>query len=169
MGMSPHVRRLRAAVGSELLVLPSATGIIYDDRNRILLVRQTESGIWTAPGGAIDPHETPADAVAREVWEETGLHTKPLRLLGVFGGPPCLVTYPNGDRTIYVMTVFECGVIGGELHGKSDETSEARFFAAEDLHSYSTSRWVQHVLPLFYDRSRSAYFEPPHWTPATDG
>ena len=169
MGMSPHVRRLRAAVGSELLVLPSATGIIYDDQNRILLVRQTESGIWSGPGGAIDPHEVPADAVVREVWEETGLLTKPLRLLGVFGGPACLVTYPNGDRTIYVMTVFECGVIGGELHGKSDETSEAKFVAADELSSYSTSRWVQQVLPLFYDRSRSAYFEPPRWTPPTDG
>src|SRR5262245_28158484 len=136
MAMSPHVRRLRAAVGSELLVLPSATGIIFDDRDRILLVRQTESGVWSAPGGAIDPDEQPADAVVREVWEETGLHTKPVRLLGVYGGPPCLVTYPNGDRTIYVMTVFECAVIGGTLHGSSDETSDARFVAAHELPSY---------------------------------
>src|SRR6185503_15264313 len=107
MAMSPHVRRLRAAVGSELLVLPSVTGIVFDDRNRILLVLQTESGVWVAPGGAVDPEETPADAVVREVWEETGLQTTPVRLLGVYGGPSCLVTYPNGDRTAYVISVFE--------------------------------------------------------------
>lgn len=165
MAMSPHVQRLRAAVGSELLVLPSVTGIIFDDQNRILLVRQTEGGVWSAPGGAIDPEEMPADAVVREVWEETGLYTKPVRLLGVYGGPPCLVTYPNGDQTVYVMTVFECAVLGGALHGKSDETSAAKFIAADELASYPTSGWVQHVLPGLYDRSRGAHFEPPRWQP----
>ena len=165
MAMSPHVRRLREAVGSELLVLPSVTGIIFDERNRILLVRQIDGGVWVAPGGAVDPEEIPADAVVREVWEETGLHTKPVRLLGVYGGPACLVTYPNGDRTIYVMTVFECAVLGGTLHGQSDETSGARFVAADELDAYPTSAWVRHVLPRLYDRSRDAYFEPPSWRP----
>jgi hypothetical protein len=42
MAMSPHIQRLRAAVGSDLLVLPSVTGIVFDDRDRILLVRQTD-------------------------------------------------------------------------------------------------------------------------------
>ncbi len=165
MGMSPYIRRLRAAVGSELLVLPSVTGIVFDDRNRILLVRQSESGVWTAPGGAVDPDETPADAVVREVWEETGLDTAPTRILGVYGGPACLVTYPNGDRTEYVMSVFECAVRGGTLQSVSDETSAAAFVAAEDLPAYRTSAWVRHVLPGLYDRSRSGHFEPPSWRP----
>ena len=78
MSMSPHIRRLRAAVGSELLVLPSVSGIIFDDKGRILLVRQVESGVWTTPGGSVDPYETPSDAVVREVWEETGLYTAPV-------------------------------------------------------------------------------------------
>lgn len=165
MAMSPHVRRLRAALGSELLVLPSVTGIVYDERDRILLVCQRESGVWTAPGGAVDPEEIPADAVVREVWEETGLYTKPVRLLGVYGGPQCLVTYPNGDRTIYVMTAFECAVIGGALTGRSDETTDAKFVAVDELASYPTSTWVRHVLPGLYDRSRTAYFEPARWRP----
>jgi ADP-ribose pyrophosphatase YjhB (NUDIX family) len=169
MAMSAHVRRLRAAMGTELLVLPSVTGIIFDDENRILLVRQTESGLWSAPGGAVDPEEQPADAVVREVWEETGLHTKPQRLLGVYGGPPCLVTYPNGDRTTYVMTVFECTVLGGTLRERSDETSAAAFVAASELDSYETSGWVRHIVPGLYDRSRSAYFEAPSWQPPRTG
>jgi hypothetical protein len=51
-------------VADPLLVLPSVTGIIFDDQNRILLVRQTESGLWSAPG-AVDPEEMPADAVVQ--------------------------------------------------------------------------------------------------------
>ena len=49
MAMSAHIQRLRAALGPELLVLPSVTGIIFDDENRILFVRQTESGLWSTP------------------------------------------------------------------------------------------------------------------------
>jgi 8-oxo-dGTP pyrophosphatase MutT (NUDIX family) len=141
------------------------TGIIFDDQDRILLVRQAESQVWSAPGGSVDPHETPADAVVREVWEETGLYTTPTRILGVYGGRSCLVTYPNGDRTEYVMTVFECEVRGGALRAVSDETTDAAFVAAEDLAAYRTSSWVAHVLPGLYDRSRSGHFEVSSWRP----
>ena len=165
MGMSPHVRRLRDALGSELLVLPSATGIVYDEQGRILLVQQSTNGVWTAPGGSIDPGETPADAVVREVWEETGLYTAPVRILGVYGGPHCEVTYPNGDRTTYVMIVFECEVRGGSLCTTTDETSAAAFVAREELSRYATSAWARHVLPGLYDRSRSGHFDPPSWQP----
>ena len=168
MAMSPHVRRLRAALGSELLVLPSVTGIVYDERDRILLVRQSAGAVWTAPGGAVDPEETPADAVVREVWEETGLTTVPVRLLGVYGGPSCVVTYPNGDRTAYVMTVFECEARGGTLRGTSDETTAAAFVGAAELPRYHTSPWVRHVLPGLYDRSRSGHFDAPSWRPPRD-
>jgi 8-oxo-dGTP pyrophosphatase MutT (NUDIX family) len=165
MAMSPHVQRLRAALGTELLVLPSVTGIIFDDHDRILLVRQSEGGVWSAPGGSVDPLETPADAMVREVWEETGLYTAPVRLLGVYGGPACLVTYPNGDRTAYVMSIFECEVRGGTLQAKSDETTDAAFVGAGELSGYRTSPWVQHVLPGLYDRARSSHFEAPSWRP----
>jgi ADP-ribose pyrophosphatase YjhB (NUDIX family) len=165
MSMSPHVRRLRDAVGTELLILPSVTGIIFDDRERILLVRDIGSGVWTAPGGAVDPNENPSDAVVREVWEETGLYTKPVRILGVYGGPLCLVTYPNGDRTEYVMTVFECEVRGGTLQSVTDETTASAFVSADDLSHYNTSTWVKHTLPGIYDRSRSGHFERPSWQP----
>lgn len=165
MAMSPHVRRLRAALGSELLVLPSVTGIIFDQRERILLVRQSDGEVWSAPGGAVDPLETPADAVVREVWEETGLFTAPVRLLGVYGGPSCVVTYQNGDRTAYVMTVFECEVRGGTLRSTTDETTAAEFVGAGELSGYPTSPWVQHVLPELYDRARSRHFEAPSWRP----
>jgi 8-oxo-dGTP pyrophosphatase MutT (NUDIX family) len=168
MAMSPHVRRLRAALGSELLLLPSVTGIVYDERDRILLVRQSADGVWSAPGGSVDPHETPADAVVREVWEETGLYITPLRILGVYGGPSCVVTYPNGDRTAYVMTVFECEKRGGTLRGASDETTDAAFVGATELLTYRTSPWVQHILPGLYDRSRSGHFDAASWSPPAD-
>ncbi len=165
MTISQHVQRLRAAIGSELIVLPSVTGIIYDEFDRILLVRQIADGVWSAPGGSVDPEETPADAVVREVWEETGLYIDPVRLRGVYGGPSCVVTYPNGDRTAYVMTVFECEKRGGTLRQTSDETNGAAFVGATELSLYRTPPWVPHVLTGLYDRSRNNYFDAPSWQP----
>ena len=167
MAISPYVRRLREALGTELLVLPSVTGILFDAEDRILLVRQADSGVWSAPGGVVEANEAPADAVVREVWEETGLETTPTRLLGVYGGPPCVVTYPNGDRTSYVMIVFECAVRSGTLRAQSDETTAAAYIAADELPALRTSPWVRHVLSGLYDRSRFAHFEPVRWRPSS--
>lgn len=39
---------------------------------------------WTLPGGGVDHGEHPRDALRREVYEESGLHAEPGRLLDVY-------------------------------------------------------------------------------------
>src|SRR5262245_56314746 len=80
MPISDYLRDLRARVGTTLLAVPSVTGLIFDDEGRVLLVQHANGGVWLLPGGAIDPDETPQDAVVREVWEETGLDVAPIAL-----------------------------------------------------------------------------------------
>ena len=51
--------------------------IVRDHEGRLLLVRRgTEPGrgLWSVPGGRVEPGETAEAATAREVHEETGLH-----------------------------------------------------------------------------------------------
>jgi 8-oxo-dGTP diphosphatase len=79
MPISPYIAALRARLGSTRLLLPSVTGVVYDSDGGILLVCQREGAIWSTPGGVIEPDETPADAVVREVREETGLLVRPDR------------------------------------------------------------------------------------------
>jgi 8-oxo-dGTP pyrophosphatase MutT (NUDIX family) len=169
MGMSPHVRRIRDALGPELIILPSVSGAVFDEDGRILLVRHREGDVWSIPGGAIEPEEIPADALVRELWEETGLHVRPLRILGIFGGPECTIVYGNGDRSNYVITMFECEVVGGTLTAESDETCGAAFVGADELHRYRLSPWLPGVLPDLFDRERSARFRPPAWAPPRTG
>lgn len=165
MGMSPYLATIRAAVGSQLLMVPSVTGIVFDERQQVLLVYQRDVGLWSTPGGAIEPHETPADAVVREVWEETGLHTAPVRILGVFGGADCIVVYPNGDQVAYVTTVFECRVLGGSLPGASDETTASRFVSGLDLAQLEMTAWGRFLVPKLVGGGLETPFQTPSWQP----
>ncbi len=166
MPISDYLRQLRRRIGSDLLLMPSATVLVFDDRDRVLLVRNSETGIWVAPGGAMDPFESPADAAVRETWEETGLWVAPVRLMGVFGGPPeFLVTYSNGDQVSYIMTVFEGRVIAGEPHPDGTETTEVAFFSSAELAQIDVAPWVHAILTADFQNHQQASFEPPTWRP----
>lgn len=165
MPISPYVRALRRQVGSMRLLLPSVSAHIFDDEGRLLLVRQREGGIWSTPGGAIEPDERPADAVVREAWEETGLWVAPERVSATYGGPEFVVRYPHGDEAQYVVIAFECRVIGGTPRPDDEETITTRYWAASDASSLQLAPWLRAILPLVYTRGRSGTFEPPTWTP----
>jgi 8-oxo-dGTP pyrophosphatase MutT (NUDIX family) len=51
----------------------TASGIVLSHDEKVLLIQHRKLGIWLYPGGHIEPDEDPAQAVLREVAEETGL------------------------------------------------------------------------------------------------
>ena len=164
--MSLYLQVLRSKIGHELLLMPSVAGLILNDARRILLVRYAEStDVWGLPGGSVDPHERPSDAVVRAVWEETGLFVKPIRILGVYGGPEHHVTYANGDEVSYISTAFECQVIRGELKPDGAEIAQVAYFSETELQGIRLSPIAEVVLPDAFAGSTQASFQPPTWTP----
>lgn len=136
MPISKYYAHLRHKVGSDLLMMPAVAAVIHDKQGRLLLIRKREENNWGLPAGALEPGETPAEAVIRESGEETGLKVEPRRLLGVFGGGEFRHVYPNGDRVEYLVMLFACTVIDDEME-MDGEVSEWRWFSSADRPSLS--------------------------------
>jgi len=154
--ISPYIRQLRAHVGSMRLLLPSVSVHVFDSADRLLLVRQRGGGIWSTPGGLIEPDERPADAAAREFREETGLELRPERVLGVYGGPECLVRYPNGDEVQYVIAAIGGRVIGGREQPDGEETDAVAYWAEAEAGELPLAPWLRAMLREVYATARGS-------------
>lgn len=96
----------------------AAIGLLYDINRRILLIKRRDVPVWVLPGGGIEAHETPEQAVCREVWEETGFRVKASRQIA---------HYTPINRLSKPAYVFECEIIDGALR-KGCETQQIDFF-----------------------------------------
>ena len=112
-----------------------ACAVIFNEkREKILLTRRSDNGLWCLPGGKMESGETVEECCQREVFEETGLEIRTRRLIGVYSNRDQLVIYPDGHRVQIVVLSFEAEVTGGTL-GLSDETTAAAFFSPLEMES----------------------------------
>ncbi|MCM3619793.1 NUDIX domain-containing protein [Sutcliffiella horikoshii] len=133
MGMTDYYKNLREKVGNGLIFMPSVAGIVRNDLGEILLQNKGNGEKWSIPAGAIELGEAPAEAVVREVWEETGLYVVPEKLVGVFGGQDFRYQYPNGHQVEYNVFMFECVIQSGELSPIDSESAELQYFSPSNM------------------------------------
>ena len=74
---------------------PGAYAVVVDGEY-VLLTRYVHTGVWGLPGGGIDPGESPAEAVRRETFEESGVALINARLVEV-AGERLIATSPRGE------------------------------------------------------------------------
>ena len=101
-------------------------GCLVIDGGRVLLLRRgivPQIGKWTFPGGYVDLGETPEQAALRETGEEVGMRVELGPLLGVFSDP----ADPIAAVVVYMARP------GAEKPGVSDEATEVRYFAPEEI------------------------------------
>ncbi len=75
---------LRESVFASPTPFSAGDGAVFDADGRLLLIRRSDNQKWAMPGGVFEVGESPAEGTIREVFEETGLRVRPLRLIGVF-------------------------------------------------------------------------------------
>lgn len=86
-----------------------AQGIVRATDGRVLLCELTYKKDWDLPGGVVDPGESPAQCVVREIHEELGLHLTVEALLAVNWLPP----YRGWDDAL--LCLFDLGTVEADL------------------------------------------------------
>lgn len=97
--------------------------VIRDDRGRILLIKRGHEpglGLWSLPGGRVEPGESDTQALIRELREETGLAVAPGHLIGTLR----LAAFGIRD--------YAATVTGGVL-AAGDDAADVRWVSAADM------------------------------------
>ena len=112
--------------------MPCVGAVVHDERGRLLLIRRGTppgQGLWSVPGGRVEPGETAELAVVREVREETGLSVRPVRLAGA-------VERAGLAGTVYVIEDYVAELAEGcdpSTATAGDDADEVGWFTAEQL------------------------------------
>lgn len=127
---------------------PNAASVALIDRDKVLLIQRARKpyfGMWSLPGGRLEPGETPEQAAEREIMEEVGLRVwrlHPIRRMFLGDG--------NFVLQVYATEAFEGEIVA------SDEVSAYRWVRADDIGSmYTTPDLGEVVAGAFrvFDRS----------------
>ena len=113
-------------------------GAIFDDHERVLLMREKTDGRWSLPGGWADPGDAPSAAVSREILEETGYHSSAVKLIACWdrdlqGNLPPLPVH------VYKL-FFLCRRDGAVQPPSTLETLEVGWFGLGELPPLSLGR-----------------------------
>ena len=111
-------------------------GAVFRD-DAILLVEEASDLGWSLPGGWADVGESPREAVEREVLEESGYRTRAAKLIGLYERDR-RATRPHVWHIWKV--AFLCELLDGEPRPLGAETTDARFFARDELPRLRYSR-----------------------------
>jgi len=118
-------------------------GILLRGRE-VLLVQRAHNpgrGRWTLPGGYVETDEQIEAAAAREIFEETGLLSEPLSLLGVRDRPG---DFPGARHDLYL--VFLMRQTGGVLSPDREEVSQAAFLTLDECRRRDVAPLSLHLI-----------------------
>ena len=111
-------------------VIPCVGAVVTDGQGRLLMIKRGHepgAGLWSIPGGRIEPGETDAEALVREMSEETGLVVEVGPLIG-------RVRRPGLDGAVIDIRDYAATVTGGTLR-PGDDAADARWVNMADMGS----------------------------------
>ena len=134
---------------------PAVRTLVVRD-NRLLLVKEKDSGLWSLPGGWCDIDCTPKETAIKETYEESGYVIECTKLLAVF------------DRRHYIKKslydVYCLYFLGNVVAGEAKcnhETEDIGWFEVSNLPSLSRKNSIEEIQKAYhvYKEKLETYFE----------
>lgn len=135
--------------------IPAGDAAVIDDQGRILLVQRADDRLWAMPGGGFYLGETPAEGVAREALEETGVTIEVVELVGVFDSRFCQT---RSTLQLYQFT-FLCRPLATGKATTPHEVLDQQWFTPGDIPPLSPGHTVRVPYVFEYLSHRRPYFD----------
>ena len=102
--------------------------ILNEERNKCLMVRESNSGTYSFPGGWADLYDSPGQTAINESSQEAGADIEIIRLVGVLNRTP----FKTNVSCPEYLVVFEAK-LKGALHEHEYETDDVAWFPLDQL------------------------------------
>ena len=102
--------------------------ILNENRDKVLMVRESNSGTYSFPGGWADLYDSPGQTAINESSQEAGADIELVRLVGVLNRTP----FKTGVHVPEYLVVFEAK-LKGQLHEHEYETDDVNWFKIDEL------------------------------------
>lgn len=115
--------------------IPCVGAVILDEDGRLCLVRRANEpakGLWSFPGGKVEPGESDEEAIVREVLEETSLRVSIEADLGY-------VMRPAPDGRTFSIHEFRMRMVGTRKPRSGDDALDAEFFSVDEIRELTTT------------------------------
>jgi 8-oxo-dGTP pyrophosphatase MutT (NUDIX family) len=139
----------------------SCNALVFNEHLDICLVQQFRFGTntmeWELPGGLIEEDESPEQAVAREIMEETGLICRDITPIGRIPSNPVFM-----DHFVYHFAAQTHTRTQSKTHQDDGEWIHMKWFSAKEVFQLVKEGQVRHphtLSALFYVSLHENYFE----------
>ena len=102
--------------------------ILNEKRDKVLMVRESNSGTYSFPGGWADLYDSPGQTAINESSQEAGADIELVRLVGVLNRTP----FKTGVHVPEYLVVFEAKLTG-QLYEHEYETDDVNWFNLNEL------------------------------------
>ena len=141
----------------------TASGIIVNDQNQVLLVKHKKLGKWIYPGGHLEPNETPDECVIREIFEETKIkaeimdtrnHDLADEVVSVLHNPHAVLLerIEKGEKEIHfhIDLVYICKILGrNQFILNENEADDIGFFTLPEMENLEMFRNCKELIRAY--------------------
>ncbi len=141
-----YIQSLRSIIGTRPIIAPGSAIIVLNKENEILLQLRSDTHDWGIPGGGMELGDSFEETAKKELYEETGLITDQLEILGVASGKEFYYKFPHGDEIYNATVIFKAEDVTGKMK-KDEESLELAYFPLDSLPklNYTTQRILEKI------------------------